>query len=79
MKLSLKQKALLITIAIIGGAFLSVGAITLVVQNVPAETIANAFGYGFIAWLVYLMYGLTLSRLEYQETLKKLNETVDKK
>jgi len=74
MKLSLKLKALLITFGLIGGSLLSVGAIAFVLQNVPAETIANAFGFGFIAWLVYILYAITLNRLEYQETLKKLNE-----
>lgn len=74
MKFSLKQKALLITTAMIGGSVLLVGAIAFILQNVPADTIANAFAFGFVSWMVYLLYSITLNRLEYQETLKKLNE-----
>ena len=74
MKLSLKQKALLITAALISGSVLAVGAITFVLQNVSADTIANAFVLGFVSWMFYLLYSITLNRLEYQETLKKVNE-----
>lgn len=74
MKLSLKLKALLITFGMIVLAIVGAGAIAFVLQNVPAETIADAFGFGFISWLVYLLYSITLNRLEYQETLKKINE-----
>jgi len=74
MKLSLKLKALLFTFGILGLAFAGVGAIVFVLHTVSAEVIIDAFMFGFISWLVYILYCVTLNRLEYQETLKKINE-----
>jgi len=71
MKLSLKLKALLITFGMLALSIAGAGAVVFVLQNVPAETIANAFGFGFIAWMVYLLYAITLNRLEYNEKLKE--------
>jgi hypothetical protein len=74
MKLSLKQKALLFTLGMLGLSFIGVGAIVLILETLPAEVIAKVFMFGFIGWFVYLLYCITLSRLEYEETLKKINE-----
>lgn len=74
MKLSLKQKALLVTLGILGCSFIGVGAIVFILETVSAEVIGKTFVLGFIGWMIYLLYSITLSRLEYEETLKKLKE-----
>jgi uncharacterized membrane protein YfcA len=74
--MTVKQKALLQTagiLAIIVGGSLG---INLILQNLTAEQIINGFAILSIALLIYSMYGVVLSRLEYEETLNKL---VDKK
>ncbi len=74
--MTVKQRAILQTagiIAIIVGG--SVG-INLILQNLSAEQITNGFAILSIALLIYSMYGVVLSRLEYEDTLKKM---VDKK
>jgi hypothetical protein len=45
---------------------------TLILEQLTREQIVFALGGGSIALLIYSMYGVILSRLEYQETLKKL-------
>ena len=74
MKLSLKQKALLITTGLCAGAIIVANLIRFIIQNVSTEVITNAIGFGFIGFFGYMLYQITLNRLEYQETLKKLNE-----
>jgi hypothetical protein len=71
--MTVKQKALLQTagiIAVIVGG--SVG-ISLILQMLTPNQIITGFAVLSIAALAYSMYGVVLSRLEYQETLKKLN------
>jgi uncharacterized membrane protein YfcA len=70
--MTLKQRAILQTagiIAVIVGG--SVG-ISLILQNLTAEQITTGFAVLSIAALIYSMYGVVLSRLEYAETVKKL-------
>jgi hypothetical protein len=47
-------------------------AMTLILEQLTREQIVMALGAGSIALLVYSMYGVILSRLEYQESLKKM-------
>ena len=74
--MNVKQKAILqtagILAVILGGSVVT----TLILQNLTAEQIVNGFAILSIALLVYSMYGVVLSRLQYEETLKNL---VDKK
>jgi hypothetical protein len=36
--------------------------------------LANAMGVAALAWFVYMFYGITLSRLEYNAKLEDLNK-----
>ena len=70
--MNIKQKAALQTVGIltvIVGASL---AVTLILENFTAQQIATGFGILSILCLIYAMYGVVLSRLEYEATLKKL-------
>jgi hypothetical protein len=75
--MSLKQKALLQTLGMFALVIVGSVAVSFILANVSAATIANAFGVGAIAFLGYLFYNVTLSRLEYNETLKKMTEKKD--
>jgi hypothetical protein len=71
--MTVKQKALLQTagiIAVIVGGSVS---ISLILQMLTPDQIITGFAVLSIAALIYSMYGVVLSRLEYEETLKKLN------
>jgi len=72
MQLSLKQKALVQTIGMFALAIVTAIAVTFILANVSAATIANAFMIGSFVFLAYVFYGITLSRLEYNEKLKEM-------
>ena len=76
MKLSLKQKALLITLAVLVGTIAGSFALAFILVNVTAETIGNVFMGGVLGFFVYLFYSIILNRLEYQESMKELNKKI---
>lgn len=70
--MTLKQKAILQTagiLAVIVGGSVS---ISLVLQMLTPDQIITGFAVLSIALLIYSMYGVVLSRLEYAETVKRL-------
>ena len=77
MKLSLKQKALAQTIGMFALAIAASVVIAFIAANVSTTVLINAFGVGSFVWLAYIFYSITLSRLEYNETLKKMTEKKD--
>ena len=70
--MNVKQKALVQTagiLAVIVGASL---AVSLILENFTATQIATGFGVLSIVCQIYAMYGVVLSRLQYEATLKEL-------
>ena len=72
MTLSLKQKAMLITVGIIAGVITGSLAIAFIVANVSAQTIGYVTGAGFCAWFIYIFYAITLNRLEYEAKIEEI-------
>jgi hypothetical protein len=70
--MTVKQRAILQTAGIIASIVIGSVGMTLILEQLTREQIVFALGAGSIALLVYSMYGVILSRLEYQETLKKM-------
>ena len=70
--MTVKQKAILQTAGILAVILISSVAMTLILEQLTREQIVMALGAGSIALLIYSMYGVVLSRLEYQETVKRL-------
>jgi hypothetical protein len=70
--MTLKQRAILQTAGIVTAITVGSVGITLVLQMLTAEQIVNGFAILSIAALIYSMYGVVLSRLEYDETVKRL-------
>ena len=70
--MNVKQKALIQTAAILAAIVGGSVAVTLILQTLTTEQIVNGFAIISIALLVYSMYGVILSRLQYEETLKKI-------
>jgi fatty acid desaturase len=77
MQLSLKQKALAQTLGLFALAIVGAVAVAFIIANFSAIVLFNALGVGLFAWFGYLFYSITLSRLEYNETLKKMTEKKD--
>ena len=73
--MTLKQRAALQTAAIIGAAIAGALVVSLIIENLTRDQIVNGLAIGSIVFLVYSMYGVVLSRLEYRE---KLNEIAQK-
>jgi hypothetical protein len=76
MKLSLKQKALAHTLGMFALAIVASVAVTFILANVSTTVLVNALGIGLFAFFAYMFYGITLSRLEYNEKLKEMNEKI---
>ncbi len=77
--MSLKQKALLITLGLFALAAVAGYTVGFILANVSTQTIINALAIGFFVFFGWVLYGVTLSRLEYQESLKELKKTFDNK
>jgi hypothetical protein len=71
--MTIKQKALLQTFGIIAGIVFGSIAINLILYFVPSAILLNLFYAVLAGFIVYCIYGLVLSRLEYSETLKNIN------
>jgi hypothetical protein len=70
--MTVKQKAILQTAGILAVILISSVAMTLILEQLTREQIVFALGAGSIALLIYSMYGVILSRLQYEDTVKKL-------
>lgn len=70
--MTVKQRAVLQTVGILAAILGGSVAVTLILQNLTAEQITMGFAILSIALLIYSMYGVILSRLQYEETLKKI-------
>ena len=71
--MTLKQRAIIQTAGIVAAILVSSIGVTLILEQLTRDQILMTLGVGSIALLVYSMYGVVLSRLEYEETLNKLN------
>ena len=76
--MSLKLKALLQLVGLLGFAAAVSLSIDYIAYNVARETIINAIGFAFIAVTLYLGYQILLLRLESEETIKKIEENLKK-
>lgn len=74
MTLSIKQKAMLITLGIIVAAIAGSMCIAFVVMNVDRDTLAYLTIGAVCSWFVYIFYAITLQRLEYNESVKEMFE-----
>lgn len=66
MTLSLKQKAMLITLCFIASAILGSMIVAFIVMNISAEMLSYLVFGSVCAWFSYIFYLCTLARLESQ-------------
>lgn len=70
--MNLKQIAALQTVGIFSVIVGASIAVSLILANFTAQQITMGFGALSIVFLVWAMYGVVLSRLEYEATLKEI-------
>ena len=78
MKLGLKQKAFIYTLALFVGTFVGSYALARIVEVLDRETILNIVAFGSLGGFFYLTYLLMISRLEYKQRLTTLNDSFKK-
>jgi FtsH-binding integral membrane protein len=76
MKLSLKHKALLITLGTFALALVAGTMVAFILEYVSTQTIIYALVIGAVAFFAHVYYGITLNQLEYKA---KLQEMVNQK
>ena len=70
--MTLKQRAIVQTAGIVAAVVTSSVAVTLILEQLTAQQIVSGFALLSMGALVYAIYGVVLSRLEYAATLKSL-------
>lgn len=73
--MNIKLKAGLDVVKMLAFAMAVSGLTILVLNTVPFQTILTVAAFVFVAYMIYILYSIRLSQLEYQNTLK---EMVDK-
>jgi len=72
--MTLKQRAIVQTAGIVAAVVASSVAVTLILEQLTAQQIVSGFALLSMGALVYAIYGVVLSRLEYAATLKSLGD-----
>ena len=74
--MNIKAKAAAITVGLIVAAGVVAELLRAGVNALSTEELTNLIGAVFMGWLIYLMYKLVLCRLEYNESITKINEEI---
>jgi uncharacterized membrane protein len=72
--MTVKQRAALQTLGIIAFTVVVSVATSLILKEFTAQEIVTGLSIASVLLLIYSMYGVVLSRLEYQETLKEITK-----
>ena len=72
--MSLKLKAAIQTLSIIGFITLLVFGLQALAEIVSPRQIGTMIGSFLIAWLAYIMYLILLNRLEYEQKIEQINK-----
>jgi hypothetical protein len=76
--MSLKLKAFLQLAGILATSLTVAILLNLVTTYVPKETVITLIEFGLIGGLLYMVYTIILSRLEYEERIKSLAQNLEK-
>jgi hypothetical protein len=70
--MTVKQRAAVQTLAVLAAIIAGSVTMNLILMQFTAAEIVNGLAIASVLFLIYSMYGVILSRLEYQETAKQL-------
>ena len=71
---NLKVKALAILAGWIGAVLAGVAVVQLLARQFGSEVIINMVVSGFVVWLLYMVYKLILTQLEWTAKVNELNK-----
>jgi len=74
--MNLKTRAMLHTAGIIAGCSALALTLTHLIKLITPQQGAWILLAGFVGFFIYIVYSVNLSRLEHQEQLKKMNQSV---
>ena len=74
----IKKQAVYQTLLIIAAIVMCSLLFNVIMMYTPVEVLHAVLGIGLVAFLVYAIYGVVLSRLEYDAELKKLTAEKNK-
>lgn len=72
--MNIRIKAALMTVGYLAAGIITVSAIHVLLSVLTADQLYAVAGAAFIGFFVYVLYGITLSRLEYEAKLKEICE-----
>lgn len=70
--MNIRLKAALITAGMIACSFVSVLAVYTLINTLSPENLVTLAGVAFIGIFVYIVYGINLSRLKFEERIKEI-------
>jgi len=76
--MSLKLKAFFQLVGILATSVTVAVLLTLITTYVPKETVITLVEFGLIGGLLYMIYTVILSRLEYEERIKSITQDLEK-
>lgn len=74
----IKKQAVYQTLLIIAAIVMCSLVFNVIVMYTPVQVLKAVLGIGLVTFLVYAIYGVVLSRLEYDAKLKKLTDEKNK-
>lgn len=72
--MNIRVKAALLTAGMLAASTIIFLAIGVIVNGLTSDQVIMLVGLGFVGFCIYMLYGITLNRLEYQEKLKEIRD-----
>jgi hypothetical protein len=72
--MNIRVKAGLVTVGLMSTCLISILGIQAIVNFLTAEQLIMLITFSLIGVFVYVLYGITLNRLEYEQTLKEITD-----
>ena len=72
--MNIRVKAALLTLGMLASSAIIFLAIGQIFSDLTTDQIQLVFGVGFIGFIVYCLYSITLNRLEYEARIKEIRD-----
>ena len=70
--MNIRVKAALLTAGMLAASTIIFLAIGLIINGLTSDQVIMLVGIGFIGFAIYMLYSITLNRLEYEDKLKEI-------
>ncbi len=72
--MNIRVKAALLTAGMLAASTIIFLAIGVIVNSLTGDQLMTLVGIAFIVFFVYILYGITLSRLEFDAKIKEIRD-----